>query len=96
VSLNLPKLPKLRAPKKGRGGILDELNDYVTVMTMSSPDRGGLCGRDVKMRTDSLKGQTEDGFSVARDDHWSKSKQEHIHHHRKYRLINADPVASFR
>jgi len=75
VSLSLPKLPKLRVPKKGRGRIPDELSDYVTFMTMSSPDRRGLCGRDVKMRTDSLKGQTEDGFSFARDDRSSKSNQ---------------------
>jgi len=89
---------KTSGPKKGRGGILDELSDYVTLtcMTMCSPDRRGLCGRDVKMQTDSLKVQAEDGFSVARDDHSGKSKQEPVHHHRKYRLINADLVASFR
>jgi hypothetical protein len=69
-------------------------------MMMSSPDRGVLCGQDVEMRTDSLKGQKEDGFTVASDGHWSKSIQKHHHHHhhhhRKYRLINADLVASFR
>jgi len=66
--------------KKWRGGIPDELSDYVTIMMMSSSDGRGLCGQDVKMRTDSLKGQKEDGFSAARDDHPSKSVQEH----RKY------------
>lgn len=63
---------------------------------MSSPDKVGLGGRDVKMQTDSLKGQAGDGFSVARDELPSKSKQERIHRHRKYRLINADLVASLR
>ena len=62
--------------KKWRGGIPDELSDYVTIMMMSSSDGGGLCGQDVKMRTDSLKGQKD----AARDDHPGKSVQEH----RKY------------
>jgi hypothetical protein len=48
------------------------------------------------MRTDSLKGQKEERFSIARNDQSSKSIQENIHHHRKYQLINADLVASWR
>jgi len=92
------KTSKTLGPRKGRGGILDDLSYYMTVMCMAmcSPDRRGLCGRDVKMQTNSLKGQTQDSISVARDDHSGISKQEHVHRHRKYRLINAYLVASFR
>jgi len=90
------KTSKSSSPKKGRGGILDELSDYVTAMTHVFSRLGRLCSRDVKMRTDSLKGQTEDGFSVARDNHSRTSELQHTHHHRKYGLISVDLVASFR
>ena len=97
MSLNLPKLPKLWAPKKRKGRNswrAERLRDcYDNVF---SRQVGGLCDRVVKMRTDSLNGQTEDCFCVVRDDHSSKSKQEHIRHHRKHRPISADLVESFR